>query len=210
MNYFAVGSESAEIDDAAACRLLDEMLAKIGPVCRVLLVPPDISRMHSWSGPLTCALFAKLAPRCEVEILPAVGTHEPMTPDEKNSPAVETLGKRVLAADRERGYVKASFVAGDNFINRGGRVFGGFLAAMLDTLCGHAVRLTHREPNTPQVTLELKTSYLKAMTGKTGRVRAEGTVLSIGRRVAYVEAKLTDAEGRLYATATSTLLVLSQ
>ena len=58
-------------------------------------------------------------------------------------------------------------------------------------------------------TLELKTSYLKAMTDKTGKVRAEGHVVSIGRRVAYVEAKLTDAAGRLYATATSTLLVMN-
>ena len=41
-----------------------------------------------------------------------------------------------------------------------------------------------------------------------GKVRAEGHVISVGRRVAYVEAKLTDAEGRLYATATSTLLVM--
>ena len=32
----------------------------------------------------------------------------------------------------------------------------------------------------------------------------------VGRRVAYVEAKLTDEAGQLYATATSTLLVLSQ
>ena len=47
------------------------------------------------------------------------------------------------------------------------------------------------------------------MTEKTGTVRAEGRVISIGRRVAYVEAKLTDAEGLLYATATSTLLVIT-
>jgi acyl-coenzyme A thioesterase PaaI-like protein len=40
-------------------------------------------------------------------------------------------------------------------------------------------------------------------------VRAEGRVISIGRRVAYTEAKLTDADGRLLATATSTLLVIT-
>ena len=90
-----------------------------------------------------------------------------------------------------------------------GTVHVGYAATLLDSACGIAV-VTKLAEDQAMTTLELKTSYLKAMTGKTGRVRAEGTVLSIGRRVAYVEAKLTDAEGRLYATATSTLLVLSQ
>jgi acyl-coenzyme A thioesterase PaaI-like protein len=47
------------------------------------------------------------------------------------------------------------------------------------------------------------------MTSETGVVRAEGNVLSIGRRVAFAEAKLTDASGRLLATATSTLLMIA-
>ncbi len=76
---------------------------------------------------------------------------------EANSEAAATLGKQVHAVDPTRGYVKASFFAGENFLNRGGRIYGGFLAAMLDGLCGHAVRLTHEQPGTPQATLELKT-----------------------------------------------------
>ena len=73
------------------------------------------------------------------------------------SPAATTLGKKVLEKDPQRGYIRASFEAGEGFVNRGGRIFGGFLSAMLDGLCGHAVRLTHEVPGTPQVTLELKT-----------------------------------------------------
>jgi nickel-dependent lactate racemase len=42
-------------------------------------VPPDITRYHSWAGPLTCWLYAKLTPAATVAILPAVGTHAPMT-----------------------------------------------------------------------------------------------------------------------------------
>jgi acyl-coenzyme A thioesterase PaaI-like protein len=41
-------------------------------------------------------------------------------------------------------------------------------------------------------------------------VRAEGLLLSFGRRVAFAEAKLTDAHGKLYASATSTLLVFDR
>ncbi len=52
-------------------------------------------------------------------------------------------------------------------------------------------------------------AYHKAMTKETGKVRAEGQVLSFGRRAAFAEAKLTDATGRLYASATSSLLVIT-
>ena len=44
----------------------------------------------------------------------------------------------------------------------------------------------------------------------TGLLRAEGRVLSFGRRAAFAEAKLTDANGKLYASATSTLLVFDR
>jgi acyl-coenzyme A thioesterase PaaI-like protein len=41
-------------------------------------------------------------------------------------------------------------------------------------------------------------------------VRAEGKVVSIGKRVAFAEARITDAAGQLYASATSTLLVFER
>ena len=60
------------------------------------------------------------------------------------------------------------------------------------------------------MTLELKVAYHKGMTDKTGPVRAEGRVITIGRRAAFSEATLKDADGKLYATATSTLLVFDR
>jgi acyl-coenzyme A thioesterase PaaI-like protein len=48
------------------------------------------------------------------------------------------------------------------------------------------------------------------MTEKTGVVRAEGWVVTMGRRGAFAEARLIDANGTLYATATSTLLVIER
>jgi uncharacterized protein (TIGR00369 family) len=59
-------------------------------------------------------------------------------------------------------------------------------------------------------TLELKVAYHKAITVETGPVRAEGKILSLGRRAAFAEARLTDAAGRLHAWATSSLLVMSK
>jgi len=90
-----------------------------------------------------------------------------------------------------------------------GTVHGGYAATMLDSACGCAVqsKLTGRQGYT---TLELKVAYHKAMTDQTGPVRAEGRVITIGRRAAFAEATLKGLDGRLYASATSTLLVFER
>lgn len=120
------------------------------------------------------------------------------------SPAGVTLGKVVLAEDK-KGYVKLSFVAGENFVNRGGRIFGGFLAAMLDGLCGHATRMTHTEPNTPQVTLELKTSFIGR--ADVGTFIGEGWVRHRGRSIAFAEAELRNEAGEIVAKGSATLKI---
>jgi uncharacterized protein (TIGR00369 family) len=98
---------------------------------------------------------------------------------------------------------------GEHAYNPIGTVHGGYAATLLDSACGCAV---HSRLSTAQsyTTLELKVSYHKAITKETGRLRAEGVVLSLGRRAGFSEAKLTDGTGKLYASATSTLLVLDR
>ena len=105
----------------------------------------------------------------------------------------------------------ASFegVPGEHAYNPIGTVHGGYAATLLDSACGCAV---HSKLSATQTytTLELKVSYLKAMTKDMGPVRAEGRVISMGRRVSFAEATLKDASGKVYATATSTLLVIER
>lgn len=125
--------------------------------------------------------------------------------NEIESPAAQSLGKKVIETDPARGYIKASYVAGENFVNRGGRIFGGYLCAMLDSLCGHATRLTHREPNTPQVTLELKTSFIGR--ADVGTYIGEGWVRHRGKSIAFAEAELRNEAGELVARASATLKV---
>jgi uncharacterized protein (TIGR00369 family) len=98
---------------------------------------------------------------------------------------------------------------GEHAYNPIGAVHGGYAAALLDSACGCAVhsRLTALQAYT---TLELKVAYHKAITKDTGLLRAEGRLLSFGQRVAFAEATLTDAHGKLYASATSTLLVFKK
>ena len=125
--------------------------------------------------------------------------------NEIESQAAQSLGKKVIETDPARGYIKASYVAGANFVNRGGRIFGGYLCAMLDSLCGHATRLTHREPNTPQVTLELKTSFIGR--ADVGTYVGEGWVRHRGKSIAFAEAELRNEAGELVARASATLKV---
>jgi uncharacterized protein (TIGR00369 family) len=118
-----------------------------------------------------------------------------------------TLGFRLTEA--EAGRVVFSATPGRHVYNPIGTVHGGFAATLLDSACGCAVhsRLTAAQGYT---TLELKIAYHKAMTAETGEVFAEGRVVTVGRRAAFAEATLKDAAGRLYASATSTLLVFDR
>jgi nickel-dependent lactate racemase len=79
--YCAVGSPEADIEQTQAAELLAESLGKLGPRNRVLAVPPDITRLHSQAGALTCAVHRYFGEGLKA-ILPAIGTHTPMTADQ--------------------------------------------------------------------------------------------------------------------------------
>ena len=114
-----------------------------------------------------------------------------------------------LFVEVDAGLAAFTGMPGDHAYNPIGTVHGGYAATLLDSACGCAVhsRLTATQAYT---TLELKVAYHKAVTRDSGLLRAEGRVISIGRRAAFAEATLTDATGRLYASATSTLLVFER
>ena len=90
-----------------------------------------------------------------------------------------------------------------------GSVHGGYAATLLDSACGCAVH-SLLKADQAYTTLELKISYLRAITAETGEVTADAKVIKMGGRAAFTEATLTDARGTLLATATSTLLVIQR
>lgn len=53
-----------------------------GPPKKLLILPPDITRLHSGAGEITCLLYEALHPHSQIDILPAIGTHAPMSADE--------------------------------------------------------------------------------------------------------------------------------
>jgi uncharacterized protein (TIGR00369 family) len=92
------------------------------------------------------------------------------------------------------------------FYNPLGMVHGGFAATLLDSCVGCAVH-TMLPAGKGYTTLELKVNYLRAMTDKTGPVRAEGKIVSVGNQTGVAEGRITDSSGRLLAFATTTCLV---
>lgn len=123
----------------------------------------------------------------------------------RGAPIAATLG--FTLAEVEEGRVVFTGTPGANVYNPIGTVHGGYAATLLDSACGCAVH-SRLKPGQRYTTLELKVAYHRALhDGMT--VRAEGRVVSIGRRAAFAEATVVDAEGRLCASATSTLLVMS-
>jgi uncharacterized protein (TIGR00369 family) len=115
-----------------------------------------------------------------------------------------TLGYDVIEA--ENGRVVVSAEPGDNHLNPAGTVHGGLTATLLDSCMGLAVQTT-LEAGVGQTTLEFKISLLRPITPETGEVRAEGIVLSRGRRVGTAEGRVTDGKGRLLAHGTTTCLI---
>ncbi|RYZ09594.1 MAG: DUF2088 domain-containing protein [Myxococcales bacterium] len=73
---------AAPLTRAEVEALLDELCEGLGSPRRVLLLPPDATRAHSGAGELTAALYRRLSQSAEVWLLPALGTHEPMSPEE--------------------------------------------------------------------------------------------------------------------------------
>ena len=60
--------------------LLEEALRKRGGSCeKILVIPPDITRLHSGAGELTQILYEMLGADTQFHIMPAIGTHEPLT-----------------------------------------------------------------------------------------------------------------------------------
>jgi uncharacterized protein (TIGR00369 family) len=116
----------------------------------------------------------------------------------------QTLGYDIVEA--ESGRVVITFVPTGAHLNPAGTVHGGLTATLLDSCMGLAVQ-TMLEKGINQTTLEFKISLVRSITTETGLIRAEGKVLSSGRRVGTAEGRVTDGKGRLLAHGTTTCLI---
>ena len=95
---------------------------------------------------------------------------------------------------------------GPAHFNPMGSVHGGWFATMLDSALGCAIH-TLMPAGRGYTTAELSVNYVRGLSPKVGRVRAEGKVIHCGKQLATAEARLFGPDGTLFAHATTTCLV---
>ena len=80
--HIAHGGKTTIITTEEKRTLIQEALLKLGGIPKnILVIPPDITRLHSNAGELTRILYElwDAANGTTFDILPAIGTHAPMT-----------------------------------------------------------------------------------------------------------------------------------
>lgn len=107
----------------------------------------------------------------------------------------------------EKGRLVYKSTPGPQHNNPLGVGHGGYATTLLDTAMGCAVQ-TMCPPGWGSTTLELKVNLVRAITENVGELTTEGKVIHNGRTTATSEARITDANGKLYAHSTCTCLII--
>ena len=124
----------------------------------------------------------------------------------QTAPTSALLGMTVLSVDQAAGTVCLRFEPRPEFCNPMGNVQGGFIVAMLDDAAALAA-IIKAGKRIAIPTIELKTSFFGP--AKLGQpLFASGRCLKLGKRIAFMEADLTDAGGILLARLTTSAVPL--
>jgi len=107
----------------------------------------------------------------------------------------------------ERGKVTFAMVPREELYNMIGSVHGGIITTLMDTALGSAVQSV-LPAGRVATTMDLHTRFHRPVTVSVGKVFARAHVVHAGRRTATSQAEIVDADGRVYATGTSTLMIL--
>jgi len=154
------------------------------------------SRSFRWPDP---ARFAEPVQKLSgIEFMRAF-----LTGDLPPPPFIELIGIRIVSVDP--GSVAFEFEPAEFMYSPLGNVHGGIVTVLLDTAMGCSFHTTL--PAGVGYTT-LKVNFLRPVTSKAGTLTAEGHVVHSGSRVATADARLLDREKKLFAHATSTLLIL--
>lgn len=105
-----------------------------------------------------------------------------------------------------KGTATFSLTPDESQYNPIGGVHGGTMCTLLDSVVGCAVHTT-LPAGVGYTSVEIKVSFMRPVTKASGTLTAVGTVTKGGRRIAFAEGEVRDADGALVATASSTLLV---
>lgn len=123
------------------------------------------------------------------------------------APIQHTLGFTLTAAGDGMARFEGTFA--EYMYNPANGVHGGVACTLLDSAMGAAV-MSALDEKTAYTTMDINVHLTRPITVKTGAFVAEGHVVHRGQRMMTAEAKLTDAQGKLLAHATSTCMLLER
>ena len=121
-------------------------------------------------------------------------------------PIAQLMGFRI--AQVGEGLAVFECEPGEQHYNPIGVVHGGLAMTLLDSAMGCCVH-TRLPANVGYTTLEAKVNLVRAITSKTGTIRATGKVIHFGSKTATAEGRIEDAAGKLFAHGTTTCIILS-
>ncbi|GAB3143310.1 GNAT family N-acetyltransferase [Marisediminicola antarctica] len=171
---------------------------KGGSVQVALLAAPARSRVVEWADPTIGTRAAQSMSGLEYIRAMIDGTVPP--------PPMAAL-MRMAPVAAGAGTTTFECLPDESHYNPIGTVHGGLVCTLLDSAIGCAVQTT-LPADQGYTSIEIKVSYLRPVRADTGRLTAVGTVTKPGRRVAFAEGTVVDAQGKLIATASSTCLVI--
>jgi uncharacterized protein (TIGR00369 family) len=88
-----------------------------------------------------------------------------------------------------------------------GMVHGGVFASIVDAAAFWALFYDIEDQNAGATTVDLKLNYLAP--AASGKLIAKGRQIKLGKTLGYAEAEVTDADGKILAHGTSTLIILA-
>lgn len=120
-----------------------------------------------------------------------------------------TIAKTLDFTLKEIAHGKAVFegTPSEQHLNPVGTVHGGYAATLLDSALGCSVH-TVLEPGEGYTTVDLNVKYIRALKPGMGKVLAIGEIVHKGRKIATADARLVGEDGKLYATGTTTCIIL--
>jgi uncharacterized protein (TIGR00369 family) len=156
------------------------------------------SKVITWYDPLVTSAAA--AGMSGLEFLRAIRDGKLPPP-----PIAALLGFRPV--EIEEGLVVFEGTPDESVYNPIGVVHGGLVCTLADTVAACAVHST-LPVGLAYTSIDLNVSYTRPVTKDSGTLRATGTVVKPGRRVAFSKAEILDGRGKVVATATSSCLIM--
>jgi uncharacterized protein (TIGR00369 family) len=124
--------------------------------------------------------------------------------DFSSSPMLALMNQKIVMVGDGTATVTAQ--PESKFENQMGRMHGGYVATLIDTVMGRAV-MTKLPQDTGFGTIDLNVKFIRKIDVATGLLTATASVVHAGRTMFTVEARVADSHGKLYAHGSGTFLV---